>query len=324
MISGLVLKRCLPGLLALALSACSTMAPVERPGQAAQNLQLIDLTDDAIQTWERSAALPDAGRVAAFKAHFATILPGFYSHERLRLPGPERYDARLLERLRALPGERAGIEEVSRRFASMLAPAQASFERALGPMRGYPPIYLVHSFGEFDGGMRTLPGGTFLMFGADMIARFHLRHDIRPFFHHELFHLYHNRSFAGCDAIWCGLWTEGLATYVASRLNPDASDAELLLTVPEPIRAEVDANRQEAICAVASRLDSTEPADSRALFSFRRLNPRLPPRFGYYVGYLMATELGRTRSLRELAAMNGDQIRALLRQTLGNLATCPG
>jgi hypothetical protein len=30
---------------------------------------------------------------------------------------------------------------------------------------GYPPVYLVHSFGEFDGGTRSLPQGTRLMFG---------------------------------------------------------------------------------------------------------------------------------------------------------------
>ena len=55
--------------------------------------------------------------------------------------------------------------------------------------------------------------------------------------HHELFHLYHSRAFEGCDAVWCGLWREGLAVHVAAELNPGASDAELVLTMPVPLRA---------------------------------------------------------------------------------------
>ena len=62
--------------------------------------------------------------MTAFKAHFADILPGFYSHERMGLPEPGPYDQRLLAGLKAYPQERAKIEEVSRRFSNMLAPAR--------------------------------------------------------------------------------------------------------------------------------------------------------------------------------------------------------
>jgi hypothetical protein len=298
-------------------AACATA-----PEPAGEKLKLIDLTGEIARAWDQTAALPDAERVAAFKSHFAPILPGFYSHERFRMPAPGPYDERLLAGLKAFPEQRAGIEEVSRRFAAMLAPAQASFEREFGPMRGYAPIYLVNSFGEFDGGTRRLPGGGFLMFGADMVARLHLKHNIRPFFHHELFHLYHARTFRECEQLWCGLWSEGLAVHVAARLNPGATDAELLLTEPEPLRAAVERNRKEAICTVLARRDSTAPADSRALFSSGRLNERLPGRFGYYVGYLVAAEAGKTRSLRELAALTPEQARPVVEASLRSLADC--
>ncbi len=314
-------KLRLPGALIgvlLSLAACAT---AREP--AGDGLKLIDLTGEVARAWDETAALPDSERVAAFKAHFAPILPGLYSHERFRLAEPGPYDERLLKGLKAYPQERAGIEEVSRRFAAMLAPARAGFEREFGPMRGYPPIYLVDSFGEFDGGTRTLPGGGFLMFGADMIAKLHLGHDIRPFFNHELFHLYHARTFPECEQLWCGLWQEGLAVYVAAGLNPGATDAELLLTEPEPLRAAVERNRREAICTVLARRDSTQASDSRALFSSGRLNERLPPRFGYYVGYLVAAEAGRTRSLRQLAALTPEQARPLVEASLRSLADCP-
>lgn len=189
-------------------------------------------------------------------------------------------------------------------------------------MTGYPPIYLVYSFGEFDGGTRQLSGKNVLLFGADVIARLHMSHDIRPFFHHELFHLYHARYFPECEAVLCGLWAEGLATYVAAQLNPNATDAELLLTQPEPLRAAVEAHRSEAICEVRKRLESTRPEDMSALFSAGRLSPNLPPRFGYYVGYLAASEIGKAHSAREMAQFPRAKVLLELTETLQKLGHC--
>lgn len=285
-------------------------------------LKLVDLTGDFAITWERTAALPDAERVAAFKARFATLLPGFYSEARLEQPA-ERYDARVLARLKAWPEQKTAVEDVARRFDGMFQPSLKTFEARFGPMRDYQPVYLVHSLGEFDGGTRSLPQGSVLLFGADMIARYHATGAIQPFFHHELFHLYHARSFPECGRVWCDLWSEGLAVYVAKTLNRAATDDELLLTQPEPIRAEVNANRQAAVCAVVARLDSADPEVGAALFSFRRLGPGLPPRFGYYVGYLAAAEMGKKRTPQQLAQMPTAEVRRDLEGALRSLADCP-
>ena len=268
--------------------------------------------------------MPDAERVAAFDAELAPRLPGFYDPARFDTPGGgDRYRARLIRNLNAFPQDRAKIEEVSARFSGLFAPALASFEARFGPMEGYPPVYLVHSLGEFDGGTRDLPQGSRLLFGADVIARIHTGdHAIQPFFHHELFHILHARRFKECPEIWCGLWSEGLAVYVASELNPGASDADLLLTLPEPIRPAVEKDRAAAVCAVTERLESTARADYAPLFTFERLSPSLPPRFGYYVGYLVAQELGRTRSVAELARLDNDHARPLVIAALHRLADC--
>jgi hypothetical protein len=266
--------------------------------------------------------LPDAERVAKFKAELAPALPGFYDAARFAPADPARFDARLLRALNGFPDRRAAIAEVSRRFSGMFQPALKSFEARFGPMTGYPPIYLVHSLGEFDGGTRDLPGGSRLLFGADIIARIHANHDIQPFFHHELFHLYHQRYFKSCEVVWCSLWTEGLAVYVAAELNPRATDEELLLTIPEPIRPAVEKDRAAAVCAVARRLDSNEQKDMEALFSSGRLSPALPPRFGYYVGFLVAQDLGKTRSLQQLAHLDREHARPLVEAALKRLANC--
>src|SRR3546814_13560899 len=87
-------------------------------------------------------------------------------------------------------------------------------------MRRYPPVYLVHSLGEFDGGTRPLLNGNFLLFGADVIARLHLDHDIQPFFHHEQFHFYHPPSFPESGSVLSALFTDGRPASVHLMNNP--------------------------------------------------------------------------------------------------------
>ena len=303
---------------ALALG-CTAAAP-----EAGGRLELVDLTDDFDRIWTQTADLPDAERATAFKAGFAPLLPGFYDHVRLGMKSPDPYDRHLLRGLKNYPERRAGIADVSARFTRLFDPALASFEKRFGPMTGYPPIYLVNSLGEFDGGTRLLPEGMRLLFGADQISRNYQGISTQPFIHHELFHLLHNRTFPECDPVWCALWTEGLAVHAALVLNPKATDAEMLLNWPEPLRAAVDDNRALAVCLVRARLKSTESKDYDALFSNgARLDPKLPPRFGYYVGSLVAQEAARTRSLAELTKLGGAEVRPLVESMLDKLADCP-
>ena len=311
-------------LLAIA-SAWLTVAALPAHAQpAAKGLELVDYTDEFARIWDATAALPDAERVATFKREFAKVLPGFYDHQRMRGATEAKYDAHLLKGLKAYPEQRAGIVHVAGEFARLMAPARTTFERAFGPMTGYPPVLLVNSLGEFDGGTRTLEGKGYLMFGADMIDKMYKTVPIQPFFHHELFHLYHSRKFEECEAIWCGLWSEGLAVYVASRLNPGASDASLLLTFPVPLRDAVEKDRRGAICSVVDEFDSTGAADTAALFQGRpNPNGAFPPRYGYYVGYLVAQDLGRTRTLKQLASLKSEQVRPLMQASLARLAKCP-
>lgn len=302
------------------------IAAAPPPSKRLTGLQFVDLTSEFDDAWTQTKDLPDDQRVTQFEAAFAKALPGFYDPKRVEDRTPAaKYQARVLRGLNDYPAQRQEIEQISRQFSAMIAPAQRSFERAFGPMRGYPPIYLVNSFGEFDGGTRDLPEGNRLMFGADVIAKQHKGMPNQPFFHHELFHLLHSRTFKGCDQIWCNVWSEGLAVYVASRLNPDADDAALLLAFPVPLRPAVEGHKAEAICAVSSRLNSSDPKDYGPLFmgGGKGLSDNLPPRFAYYVGYLVARDLGRTRSLKQLAALPNDEVRPLVQQSVAQMASCP-
>lgn len=291
-------------------------------GAASSSLQLIDLTHEFDRVWASTESQPAAARLAEFKATFSKVLPGFYDYKRSGFESEAAYDEEVLKAFQRYPGQRNGILKMSRDFEAAFQPALRSFEEKFGKMTGYPPVYLIHSLGEFDGGTRTLPEGTRLMFGADVMHRIYNDISPRPFFHHELFHLMHGRIFPECKPVWCALWTEGLAVYVSSELNPGATDAELLLTWPSPLRPAVEANRKTAVCELRRQLDSTDPREYAALFSNGAPPHGLPARYGYYLGYLVAAEAGRDRSLKSLASLAGVDVRRLVEETLDRLASC--
>ena len=217
---------------------------------------------------------------------------------------------------------RPRYERTAASFATMLAPARDDFARRFPDLAPIGEVHLVHSLGEMDGGLRTIGGRRHLVFGADVMARLYAPGDERPFFQHELFHVYHRQFFGECRAVWCALWSEGLAVYVSEQLNPGATDAQLGLVVPRPIRPEVDADRARAVCAVHARFDSERPEDYAPLFYGQAHLAGLPPRFAYYVGYLAAREAARTRSLQELAQLGADEARPVVAAALATLAEC--
>ena len=127
------------------LAATLAIAGPAYAADSAGGLELVDLTPLFSTAWEATSTLPDAERPAAFEARFAQSSPGFYPREALGAAAATRYDEHLLRRLKAYPEERAGIEKVGQGFDAMFRSAATSFEVRFGPMRGYPPVYLLHS-----------------------------------------------------------------------------------------------------------------------------------------------------------------------------------
>jgi hypothetical protein len=303
-------QACL-ALLALALLPAAAPAPV-----------IIDLTDDFAQVYAATKSLPPAEQVARFRAEVAAQFPAFYSAARRNRTEAE-YDAliaRAFARHAAIEQNFAARAAV---VAGQLADAQADFAKAFPDMKAMPPTYLVHSLGEMDGGTRDLGGRTVLIFGADVIARAHAADaNERPFFEHELFHVYHTPLMAACQQVWCALWEEGLATYVSAVRNPGAKPAELLL--PEVDMKLVEVNRTAAVCAVRKRATSTADADYNALFVGGSNLPGLPERAGYFVGYLVAAQLGKNATIQQMAAWPEAESREKVLATLADMAPdCP-
>ncbi len=301
------------------LIACQTA-----PAPTLPFYQLNDLTGAYTALYDRTLGMGSDARVAAFRAEIAPLFPGFFEPGRPGAPATqERLDARIARSFEVFPDIRQGYTSKAAHFAENLDPALDSFRLAFPDMAPIGDIYLINSLGEMDGGDREIDGRSYFVFGADVMAQAHSFDDETPFFHHELFHVYHRQFFTGCgDAMWCNLWQEGLAVYAASRLTPDATDGELLLNFPEPIRAAVDSHLAEAVCETRTRLDSTSEDATAALFSFQRLNQNLPPRFAYYVGYLVAHEAAGAHSLAELAHLSKEEARIVVEAALAALAPC--
>jgi hypothetical protein len=309
---------CLVLQLFLAVYAQAGAAPPVRDPE----YSFTDLTGDYTRFFDRTAMLGESERVAAFKSDVIPLLADFYGKARFPDRTEEQFDARIARSFANFATIREQYTRIATAFQSMLNPALDKFRRTFPDMHALPPVYLLHSLGEMDGGTRELGGRVVLIFGADVMARAHDFVDEEPFLDHELFHVYHQHYFPGCEEVWCGLWSEGLAVYVAQQMNPQSSDSQLLLTQPEPIRAEVDVHLNESVCAARKRLSSKQESDMEALFSFKRLSANIPPRAGYYIGFLAAKQAAKTRSLVELAHLSPAQVRPVLEQALDALAPC--
>ncbi|MFL6756692.1 MAG: hypothetical protein ACJ8FC_06890 [Sphingomicrobium sp.] len=289
------------------------------PAYARDGLGVVDLTAQFDRFAMATMDMPDEQRVRAFEKQIGPLANGFYSRER----NPDGYDFRVLVQLKTYPQRRNAVLAVSRRFNAQFAPARQKFEAVFGPVNARQPALLIDSMGELDGGMRKLKGRSTLLFGADLIAEFHAGQSLNAFFYHELFHLYHEPTVIECMAVWCSLWEEGLATYVSSKLDPGASDDELVLNLPEPIRPAVEADRQSAVCAIVRRMDSNTDRDFSAFFMGDDQMPGFPSRMGYYIGYLVAADIGRTHTIRQMTDMSLVEARPFIDASLARMATCP-
>ncbi len=284
---------------------------------AAQELKSYTADFDAFAT--STTAMPPVERVKAFRDRFNALIPGFYQP---RFGATEeKYDTRIQKALESYPADRAKFLAAASSFATAYAAANVHFRRFFPDYVPPATIYLLHSIGEMDGGTRDIGGKTYAVFGADVIAKVHDASTIGPFLDHELFHFHHARYFADCEALWCSLWQEGLATYVAGQMNPGGDDRTLMLVTPRPIRPEVEPRLDEAMCFTRAKLDSTDQGDYAAFF-FGDGKSRFPPRFGYFIGYLLAKQIGATMSLDSLARLPPARVKPLLEAALAGYA-CP-
>jgi hypothetical protein len=296
-------------LLVLSLCALFTVASVAKDS-GPETGHYVDLTGEFARFVDDTAGMEEPARIALFRQKMDALLPGFYTPRFGATP--EKYDAQVAGALKNFAAIRPKYEEVQRTFPAAFDAGLRHFRKQFPGFTPNVPVYLLHSLGEMDGGTRDLNGKTYLIFGADVIAQIHDAHDLTPFLDHELFHVENHKAFPECEEAWCSLWAEGLATYAAKMMNPGVDDKALLLTLPQPIRANVDATWPAALCFMRARLWSKDEADLEAMFMYSNKPKEYPSRFGYYVGLRVAEELGAHYNLSELAQMPPERVKTVL------------
>jgi hypothetical protein len=153
-----------------------------------------------------------------------------------------------------------------------------------------------------DGGTREIGGKTYFIFGLETIAKLHSWKDETPFFHHELFHVYHDQFFVKGPQLYRFLWREGLATFVSRALNPKASMPELLLDIPHGLLDSCEGRLPDSLKRLSERLESVARSDYTDYLTMKPRASGVPPRVGYCLGYLIASDvvgrLGLERAIR--------------------------
>jgi hypothetical protein len=296
------------------MSATVAFALLTLGASAPPPVSFVDYSAQFDEFEARTEGTPSDKRVTEFLATFNALVPGLYEDK-----DAAHLARRVDKALTNFPAIRPAYREVEREFPEALRGAVEHFRKVFPDFVPPFPIYLVHSLGIRDGGVDYVGGKKVMMFGADVIAVIHNDDSMRPFMEHELFHLEHARHFEGCDQLWCSLWQEGLATFAASVMTPQATDHQLLLDQPTPIRAQTDAHWGEALCWIATHFDATADDDIGDAFTAGQQPPGFPSRFGYYVGLRVSAEAAKTRGLPALDRLNELQARPVVAGALGSL-----
>ncbi len=166
-------------------------------------------------------------------------------------------------------------------------------------------IYITHSLGEMDGGTRIINGKLYFIFGVDGIVKYHkgVVNDV-PFFHHELFHVYHFPRLVQKNEIWVSLWAEGLATLVSEMMNPGSSLDDLMLDTPRGLYESCEKIRPQLMRRIESKLTSSSGEEYERYFLLSSQDDKIPKRAGYYIGYQVAKELSRKYSIQQMANLD--------------------
>jgi hypothetical protein len=275
----------------------------------------------------RTAGLPDAAQAQAFRDDYLAKHRDLYAPEVMPLPVGAALDVRALKamaRVRAHPEWRAFDAGLAQAFGQVAA----RFAGELPDFRCDFPVYTTETFGFMDGAGRDVAGRPALVFGVDTIAGSWTPQALPVFLSHELFHRYHFQAagfsddLAERDLIWRAMWAEGLATYASARLNPSNPLSDVLM-----FPKDLEARAKPLVPQMAAELlASADEVDARTFAKFfmagdaQARQAGWPSRSGYYIGYLVAADLGRTRSLGELAHMQGPALRAAIGEALTRLS----
>lgn len=295
---------------ALVFAAASGEAAAHAQPQVGDaDCRVTDLMPGFWLYWEAARDAAPAEQVRLFEEMLREPNAAVYDGVLRGLPmATEELVPRAIGQLRPVE---ATVRTLSGQLAAQLPRQLALFREAFPDFRCTPPVYFLFSAGAFDGATRQVGGHTALLFGLDVVAQVH-GELLTPLVVHELFHVHHDAMVPSApEKLYWAVWKEGLATYVSRRLNPEVPESRICCL---PDTAAVSAALPTLIPELLSRLDSERSEDyARYLLGGAT---DIPARSGYDLGYRVASRLGETRSLAELARLTPAEVRPLVESAL--------
>ncbi|KFI07377.1 hypothetical protein JN27_10575 [Massilia sp. BSC265] len=295
------------------LMAVGAAGTVHADGTALQPVMKVhDLAGPFAEVWDRNVGRSDEEFIRDFKATVAAKFPAFYGVERFAGKKSEaQRDAEIAAARAAFPALRDAYTQKVNSFNRDLPTHIASFRKLFPDYEAKNDLWFVHSLGEMDGGKRRLNDELVFIFGADMMAKNQGKDAGAFFFHHELFHDYQPMQCSSWP-VWTSLWQEGLASYAAQQLNPNATDDEMLLNLPPNMAVDTRKQLGRALDDLYTKLDSTDQEAYSGLFLRKGDKSGMPARRGYYLGMLVAEEAAKSMSLQQLAKLPCDAVRPVV------------
>lgn len=270
--------------------------------QAAQDKPV----DQQLRLWRRLYQQPNAAVFADLRSACANDLAG---------------DVMQREYFPSLKGVISGMHSLSASLPMTIDAVQKRFAGAFPDMRWSGPIYIMASGGCFNGRSQIMQGRKALLLGIDDIVGLG-ETNLSPLITHEMFHRYHYEFFPFepqlPQPLWVRLWAEGMATYVAHRLNPAATNLDLMTIEPREV-VQLNARLPAIATDFVSRLDSSSDTDANLYFADENASALVPARAGYFLGLRVAEYLGRQYSLRTMAHWNHDQAKPRILAALRHL-----
>lgn len=311
-----------PVSVAPAATQAAATAPPTPPGPATYTV--VDLMPAFWEFWAQAKDKDETTQVQLFQKLLVARYPEVYNQEVLGGPKDKPFAEALPARYHLIQGlvqpKMDIVEKLSRQIGQDMPRYQERFRQTFPDLHYTGKIYFMYSLGGFDGATRHVNGQEVLLFGLDMMAYVYGREaDPEPFFHHEFFHIYHSQFLNHGEDIATALWREGLATYVAHVLNPQATGAALFglpRNTPERVQAQLPRYAREIQAVLGS--ESKEDY-ARFFLGGRDEQATIPARSGYYLGYLVAEKLAKRHSLQDLAHASVEQLRPEIEQALTEL-----
>jgi len=260
--------------------------------------------------WDAAKSLPPAEQERLFEQR--VIAPNEDVYDGVFHGVPRPVPEVVGDALAKLSELEPAMRELSGTLSTELPRQIARFRETFPRFRCDTPVYFLYSADAFDGATREVGDREALMFGIDTIAR--LKEPLSPLVIHELFHVYHGERVPKApEAFYWQMWEEGLASYVSRRLNPEVAESQVCCLPPA---ADIDAARAKVVSGALDRLDSAQEEDYRRYFLGGKEKIDIPHRSGYLLGYRIAAEAGKTRSLDELAELQPAEVRRLIESGL--------